>query len=546
MIPRLALALADEVVPHDVVVVGSGVAGLSAALGSSHRSVTVLTKAVLGGGSSSQWAQGGVAAALDPEDSPRLHGCDTVAAAAGLGNPERIFELTAKGPEAIRQLIELGGAFDRDPEGELALGREGAHSRRRILHARGDATGAEMVRALVEALRQRPEVQVHEGVFARDLVLDDDRVVGVLARHPGGRLVLHRAAAVVLATGGFGQLYARTTNPREATGDGLAMAARAGARLADLEMVQFHPTALDSAIDPLPLVTEALRGEGAILLDDLGHRFMPAIDPLAELAPRDVVARAIRARQENGRRVLLDATEVVGAAFPERFPTVWGHCRARGIDPRVESIPVTPAAHYAMAGVAVDGSGRTSLPGLWACGEVTSSGVHGANRLASNSLLEALVYGGAVAEDIESSALPSPTLAGSRSELVLCEAQVAASGAPGEVRAEIRELMWRDVGLIRSRSSLSAALSRLEEWRGALASLPADSRGLETRNLWTLARLVSAAALAREESRGAHFRSDFPAPNAELARRFLWTYSGTSGELPLVPAAAPARARQIA
>lgn len=377
-------------------------------------------------------------------------------------------------------------------------------------------------------------------------MLDNGRVVGVLASHPGERLVFHRAAAVVLATGGFGQLYARTTNPRAATGDGLAMAARAGARLADLELVQFHPTALDSDIDPLPLVTEALRGEGAILVDDLGHRFMPAIDPLAELAPRDVVARAIRAQQESGRRVLLDATQVVGAAFPDRFPTVWGHCRARGIDPRIEAIPVTPAAHYVMAGVAVDGSGRTSLPGLWACGEVTSSGVHGANRLASNSLLEALVYGEVVAEDIESSSLPSPTLAGSRSEIVLREAPVEAVARSKDPRAEIRELMWRDVGLIRSRAGLSAALSSLEDRRGVLASLAADTRGLETRNLWTLARLVAAAALAREESRGAHFRSDFPAPNAELARRFFWTYSDERDELPLVPVEATTRTRQIA
>lgn len=546
MTPRLALALADEVLFHDVVVVGSGVAGLSAALGSSHRSVSVLTKAELGGGSSSLWAQGGVAAALDPEDSPQLHSRDTVAAGAGLGELERIVELTTKGPDAIRQLIELGGRFDRGADGELALGREGAHSRRRILHAQGDATGAEMVRTLVAALRRRPEVQIHEEVFAHDLVLGEGRVIGVLARHPGGRVVFHRAAAVVLATGGFGQLFARTTNPREATGDGLAMAARAGAELADLELVQFHPTALDCAVDPLPLVTEALRGEGAILRDDLDQRFMPAIHPLAELAPRDVVARAIRARQEDGRQVFLDATEAIGAAFAERFPTVWRHCRAQGLDPRSQAIPVTPAAHYAMAGIAVDGTGRTSLAGLWACGEVTSSGVHGANRLASNSLLEALVYGEIVARDIDASSLPTPTLAGSRSEIVLREDLGGGAGGlrRDDLRQEIRDLMWRDVGLIRSRSGLERALTTLEEWGSGWVR-----QGPEVQNLWTLGRLVAAAGLAREESRGAHFRSDFPATDKGKARRLFWTYNGALAGFPLTAVAASdgaVRTRQIA
>ncbi len=560
MVGRDAYRAADEVTSSDVIVVGSGIAGLTAALsatgaGRAVRKVTVLTKTELGGGSSSQWAQGGVAAAMAADDSPALHAADTVAAGAGLGDRRVIEALTTEGPERIRRLIELGACFDRDSEGKLRLGREGAHSRRRILHAGGDATGAEMVRALVAEIRHRPAVELHECCDVHDLVTAGDRVVGVLARHggPEGPLVYHRASAVVLATGGLGQLYARTTNPVEATGDGLAMAARAGARLADLEMIQFHPTALDvyalsrggSVRPTLPLVTEALRGEGAVLIDERGRRFMTRVHRRAELGPRDVVARAIRHQQEAGRQVFLDATGAVGEAFPERFPTVWEYCRQHGVDPRRQPIPVTPAAHYSMAGIAVDAAGRSSLPGLWACGEVTSTGVHGANRLASNSLLEALVFGARVADDLGGDA---PRLVAGESEVVWRETEprdgFAGTGerpSDADASARIRDLMWRHVGLERNRDGLETVLDATSEigrrWPGQLS---------EARNLLTLSRLVTAAALAREESRGSHFRSDFPESREELRHRMFWTYAPAGESFPLIASVPALGAREIA
>ncbi len=526
---------ADEVIASDVVVVGSGVAGLTAALGLLPRRVTVLTKTELAGGSS-RWAQGGVAAAMGLDDSPGLHAEDTVAAGAGLGDRAVIDALTAEGPERIRRLMELGARFDRGLDGGLLLGREGAHSRRRILHAGGDATGHEMVRALIAEVRRHPRVELHEWVFALDLVTAGERVVGVLARHPSGRTVFHRGRAVVLATGGFGQLYERTTNPVEATGDGLAMAARAGARLADLEMVQFHPTALDAGggLESLPLVTEALRGEGAILVDENGERFMLGVCPRAELGPRDVVARAIRSRQQAGREVFLDASQAVGAAFPQRFPTVWESCRGLGLDPRRQPIPVTPAAHYAMAGIAVDLQGRSSLPGLWACGEVTATGVHGANRLASNSLLEALVFGARVADDLGGQAGLEAAPRVPSEEVVWRETQDRGEVGDAErARAEIRRIMWQHVGLERHSRGLEKALARLDR---VAAPRPDSTRAGETRNLLTLGRLVAAAALARRESRGAHYRTDYPESRPGWARRLFWTYQPEAG-LPLAAAA---------
>ncbi len=517
---------AAEVASSDVIVVGSGIAGLTAALGLAPRTVTVLTKTALGAGSSSQWAQGGVAAAMAADDSPRLHADDTLEAAAGLGQRAVIEALTAEGPERICRLIELGARFDHGSGGALLLGREGAHSRRRILHAGGDATGAEMVRALVAEVRRRAAVALHERCDVHDLVTAGDRVVGVLALHggPGGRTVFHRASAVVLATGGLGRLYARTTNPVEATGDGLAMAARAGARLVDLEMIQFHPTALETgretvSLEPLPLVTEALRGEGSILIDDRGERFMTGIHPRAELGPRDVVARAIRWRQQAGRRVFLDARDAVGEAFPNRFPTVWDHCRAHGIDPRRQPIPVTPAAHYAMAGIAVDANGRSSLRGLWACGEVSSTGIHGANRLASNSLLEALVFGARVADDLAGAEPPRPAPRAAQREVVWRETGPAEGDDKLDAEKTIRQLMWEHVGLERERHGLETVLDRTDRIDRSLASRPSAAR-----NLLTLSRVVSAAALAREESRGAHFRTDFPDPVESLRHRLFWTY----------------------
>ena len=535
MIKHRARELADEVVDAGIVVIGTGVAGLSAALSLSPKKVTVVTKSRFGAGGSSPWAQGGIAAALYLGDTPDLHAQDTLDAGAGLCDPEAVGVLTEEGPRRVRRLIALGAQFDRGEQGELLMGREGAHGRRRILHAGGDQTGAEMVRALMAAVATDPAIEIHEFTFAMDLVRWDDRIVGVLCRRQGRR-IYYRASAVILATGGFGQLYSKTTNPVENTGDGLAMAARAGVQLADLEMVQFHPTALDvdAPGGTLPLVTEALRGEGAILVDDSDYRFMPDLHPAAELAPRDIVARAIWQRQEQGRRVYLDARDAVGPSFSERFPTVFAHCQRYAIDPCRVPIPVTPAAHYAMAGVVSDEFGRASLGGLWVCGEVSATGVHGANRLASNSLLEGLVFGHRAALDVfgavgEVEAGSGSSRRGPSHDGFVRREERTASASH---RTSLRNLMWNKVGLIRDGAGLQEAFDCLDRW----AESGADPD--ETANLWTVGRLVTAAAQIREESRGSHYRSDYPDSDPVWKRRLFWTYR-SAGDLPLQRATDP-------
>jgi L-aspartate oxidase len=504
----------DGVSRSEVLVVGSGAAGLTAALGCAPLRVTVLTKARLGFGGSSPWAQGGIAAAVGKDDDPDLHAADTLAAGAGLNDPHVVEILTHEGPERVEALLRLGAHFDLDDTGSLSLGREAAHSRRRILHAR-DATGAEVVRTLVKAVRQAPEVRVVDEAFAIDLVVEEGQVVGLLAVHADGKRVLHLARAVVLATGGLGRLYLHTTNPREATGDGLAMAARAGARLVDMEFVQFHPTALATGADPMPLLTEALRGEGAVLIDETGYRFMGDDHPDRELAPRDVVSRAIWKRLIQGHQVFLDAREAVGEDFPEHFPTVFRLCQEHGLDPRTQPIPVAPAAHYHMGGIAVDECGRTSLPGLWACGEVAATGAHGANRLASNSLLEALVFGARVADDLRHGLPAEKTPRGRRPGFTPLIIQ-----SPGdeELILAVRRLMWEKVGLSRDAAGLRSAVRELLR----LAQAYPRAAG-EARNLLCVARLVAAAALERRESRGGHYRSDFPEPDPAWQRRLFLT-----------------------
>lgn len=501
-----------EVFRADALVVGTGVAGLAAALGLAPRRVHLLTKATVGAGSASDWAQGGVAVALGGRDTPARHAADTVAAGAGLVDAELAELLARDGVAAIRRLIAAGADFDRDAAGELALGREAAHSRDRILHAHGDRTGAELVRALATQVARHPSIARFKRRFAARLLVGERGVYGVEAIRPGGGRELHLAPRVVLATGGCGQIWTATTNPREATGDGLALAAAAGARLVDLEFVQFHPTALAAErFDPRPLLTEALRGEGAWLVDDRGERFMPGEHEGAELAPRDVVARAIWRRLVAGRRVFLDARRAVGERFPERFPAVFEICRAAGLDPRVEPIPVAPAAHYHMGGVEADRWGRTSVAGLWACGEVASTGVHGANRLASNSLLEALVFGARVAQDAGASSPERPVrLVAARPPRAGTDPRRAAPA----LRAEVRRLAWERIGLVRAEEGLAAAIARLERLHERLP--PGAS---EARSLLTGAWLIATAALARRESRGAHFRSDFPAEDAAQCRR---------------------------
>jgi len=526
----------DAVREADVVVVGAGAAGLSVALGLAGRRVDLLAKGTLGRTGNSPLAQGGIAGAVGPGDSPALHAADTLAVAGELADPVAVGRLTDEGPERLAGLLALGARFDRDRTGQLDLAREAAHSRARVLHAR-DATGAEVVRALGASLRERSGLSVFERAFALELVRDGGRLAGVLVRHADGALVLHRARAAVLATGGIGQVFARTTNPPEATGDGLALAWRAGARLADLEFVQFHPTALDVGADPMPLLTEALRGAGAILVDEDGRRLLADAGPQGELLPRDVVARALWSKVASGRRAFLDARRAVGESFPERFPTVFEACRRHGLDPRAEPIPVAPAAHYHMGGVHVDLDGRTSVPGLWAAGEVACTGVHGANRLASNSLLEALVFGARVARSV-GEVLPSLPRPAGHLEMPPADGWATGEGeeAAAEGRAEVRRLMAEKAGLVRTGDGLRQALGRIE---ALAAALPEGAA--ETRNLARVARLVATAALARPESRGAHYRADHPLADPAWRRRILLTRGGAGVRLENEPVpAAPA------
>ncbi|MCG5240720.1 L-aspartate oxidase [Azospirillum doebereinerae] len=536
-----------EVRDAEVIVIGSGLAGMAAALALAPRAVTLLTKTTDLPGGSSLHAQGGIAAAIGPGDRPEDHAADTVSAGAGLVDAAMAALLTRDGAAQVRAMLADGLPFDRSPDGAPLLGREAAHGAARIVHAGGDATGRTLVTALAERLRATSSIRVETGAFAVDLAMRNNRVCGLLAFHPEG-WVLHRAPRVILATGGIGGAFARTTNPAEATGDGLALAARAGARLADLEFVQFHPTALDVAADPVPLLTEALRGAGAVLLDRAGRRFMPGEHPLAELAPRDVVARAIGRRIAAGEPVFLDLRPAL-AAKPDGFPTVLALCADHGLDPFAAPMPVAPAAHYHMGGVVTDADGRTSLEGLWACGEVACTGVHGANRLASNSLLEALVFGARVARDVASRVLPPlPPFA-------LPAPPAVAAGVGGAlldaIAAEGRNVLYDGAGLVRDGLGLRAARRKLDRLAAALDSLRDADAGSDTaldpvsvrrwgeaRNRLLVGRLVVHAALAREESRGAHCRADHPLPDPASGRTAenriltLTDLAGAAGPLP--------------
>ena len=498
-----------------VVVVGSGIAGLVAALRAAERhEVTIVTKAGIADGST-RYAQGGIAAAVFADDSVADHVADTLRAGAGLNVVEAVEALCGDGPARVRELIALGVAFDRDGRG-LARGLEAAHSSARVLHAGGDATGAEIERALDAAVRAAG-IRVVTGAFLRDVLVTDGAASGVALRLADGTETELDADAVVLATGGWGQLYSHTTNPAIATGDGVAAAYRAGALLADLEFTQFHPTALRlPAVDGGTrtfLVSEAVRGEGAVLRNARGERFMLDVHPDAELAPRDVVARgiAVEMAAQDGLPVVLDATALGADFLAHRFPTIDAACRAAGIDWSREPVPVTPAAHYAMGGVATDVHGRTSLPGLFAVGEVACTGAHGANRLASNSLLEGLVFAHRAAEAIGEPWVETPEWV---SEPAATGVAPLATDVPDADRpfdrARLQAILWAGAGLHRDRAGLERAAREL-------AAMGAPEPG-EDANLLLLGRLVVAAALSREESRGAHFRSDHPLPDAGTPR----------------------------
>jgi len=496
----------------DVVIVGGGLAGLFCALKLAPRRVTVISAAPLGEGASTAWAQGGIAAAVGEGDTAESHAADTVAVGAGLVDETVALELAREASARIHDLLSYGVPFDRDLEGRLAVAREAAHSARRIVHVRGDMAGQAIITALTETVRATPSIRVIEGWFADALLTDGNAVAGLQLRkvgNPAGAPVSIAARAVVLATGGIGHLYAVTTNPTEARGVGLAIAARAGAQIADPEFVQFHPTAIMVGRDPAPLATEALRGEGATLINGRGERFMLALHPLAELAPRDIVARGVFAEVASGRGAFLDAREALGAQFAAEFPTVYESCISAGIDPATQPIPIAPAAHYHMGGVAVDMRGRSSLNGLWAAGEVSCTGAHGANRLASNSLLEAVVYAARIAEDIAGTELGAATArfdAPAVRSAVLDPAQ----------EATLRRLMATKVGVIRDRDGLIEAVR-------AFAALEAEASSSTLSNMATTALLVATAALARTESRGAHYRADYPAENPALATRTMTT-----------------------
>lgn len=494
----------------NIVVVGSGIAGLTAALHASEagHAVTLVTKSVLGGGCT-PLAQGGVAGVYGPGDSPHIHAADTLGAGAGLSDPAAVDVLVRHGAARIAELIARGAAFDRASDGTLLLGREAAHSHARIVHAGGDATGVEISRALIAQVRQSA-VDVIEDAFLIDLVVDGGSVRGIRMRHRDA-LVEIDADAVILATGGAGRLYARTTNPAGATGDGIAAAMRAGAAVADLEFMQFHPTVL--GVGPAFLISEAVRGEGATLQDHEGRRFVFDSHPDGELAPRDVVSRAI-ARQAAAQvgPVLLDATMIGAERLAVRFPTIDRTTRERRFDWGREPIPVTPAAHYLMGGITTDLDGRTSLPGLFAIGEVARTGVHGANRLASNSLLEGAVFGARAAAALGAPG-PTPATPAFRSQFLSLSAGVSDRNCDLKSRfsrTALQQLMWDHVGLLRTEEGLAVALDTIRSWR-AVASAPNTLAEHEDANLLLLAEATASAALARPTSVGAHHLTAAPA-----------------------------------
>lgn len=492
-------------------VVGSGVAGLHTAWrAAEYGPVVVLTKRSLFD-SATAYAQGGIAAALGAGDSPELHRRDTLAAGAALCDAAAVQVLVEEGPARVRELSAAGADFDLASNGTFKLGREAAHSRKRIVHAHGDQTGAEVARTLISRVRSSDGVRVLETTRVLDLMVENGECIGVRAS-ASGQPVEILADATVLATGGCGQVYRYTTNPQVATGDGYAIAHRAGARLADMEFVQFHPTALDTPENPLSLISEAVRGEGAVLVNAAGERFMPERHRLAELAPRDVVAREIVREQRPGGRVYLDARRL-GQDFAERFPGILALCRARGIDPRTDLIPVTPAAHYMMGGVVTDLAGRSSLPRLYACGEVSRTGVHGANRLASNSLLEGLVFAERVARDLAlapqlPTTVPAPVSWGVPPLIDRGAAQVAADA--------VRRVMWDYVGIVRRAKGLRQCIAQLED----IAQRLPDGATEET-NMVETSLLIAEAALLRKESRGGHHRADFPKAKRKWQRRHI-------------------------
>jgi L-aspartate oxidase len=545
--PRYLAAFGPKRVPHcftDVLILGGGLAGLRAALAVDPRlSVTVVTKDDLHG-SSSQWAQGGIAGVVDPEDRFDNHVADTLAAGGGLCHEDVVDGVVREAPGRIAELIAWGTKFD-ERNGTLELGREGGHSHHRIVHALGDATGREVMRAVIERTKTLENLEVWPDTFTIDLLTFEGSCRGALVWNKAHGKTLVWARRTILATGGAGQLYRESTNPEGASGDGMAVAWRAGVEMRDMEFMQFHPTVLYIAGGARSLITEAVRGAGAYLVDRDGRRFMPEFDPRAELAPRDVVSRAINVvmHRTHHSNVYLDLSHLDAASVYRRFPGMAQVCAKFGLDLARDRIPVRPGAHYMIGGATVDGEGRTSLPGLFAAGEVTSSGLHGANRLASNSLLEGLVYGaragraasdealvGADDDSFRVPALSNPRVGEANGSLDLAD-----------IRNSLRSLMWRQVGVERAGDSLTEALDTVEGWcRYVLSQQFADPQGWQLQNMLEVARLMIKAAINRRETRGVHVRSDFPERSDAWRAHVGWRRGESGPILEPIPAAMPA------
>jgi len=515
LVQKLHAAEPGWTINADVIVIGSGIAGLTAALTARRKnlSVLLLTKDVLSTGSTA-WAQGGIAAALGPEDSPEQHFQDTLEAGAGLCDENSVKTLVQEGPVAVKKLINLGATFDLDPAGNVALTREGGHRRDRIAHAGGDATGAEISRALVAKVLADPKVRIFEHALVLDLLKDKSEKVCGVTLHVMGKGKIDGvgaalARAVVLATGGIGAVFEQTTNPLVATGDGVALALRAGARVADLEFVQFHPTVLwvsQNSRGSQPLISEAVRGEGAILRNAQGVAFMQNIHPMKDLAPRDVVAHAVHEEIVNGEKpyVFLDGTKLGKEIWLQRFPNILASCRKNGIDPLTEMIPVVPAAHYASGGIVSNMDATTDIKGLFAVGECANTGVHGANRLASNSLLEGLVVANRLEKNLENLEKQTEPIS-SKSPAKLID---------GTVRKEITSTTTKGAGAVRNANGLKETLEKLAQISNKTTQ-SSSTQSWEASNLLTVSTMIAQAALRREESRGSHWRSDFPQRNDE-------------------------------
>ena len=515
---------------YDYIVIGSGIAGLNTALlASEHGRVLVITKGRIDD-CNSRYAQGGVAAAVGPDDSSSLHREDTLAAGAGLCDPDAVGVLTGHGPDSIARLIQWGVPFDTI-HGQIALGREGAHSVPRILHAGGDATGRHIEDTLAERVLSSPQITVAEYTHAIRICVENGTASGVEAlsmdgNHGGINCRTFRSPAIILSTGGAGQLFRYTTNPEVATGDGVALAYLAGADVMDMEFYQFHPTALWLEDAPTFLLSEAMRGEGAVLLNADGHAFMADYHPMADLAPRDVVSRALVAEMDNseGKAALLDISHLPEATVTSRFPTIYAECRRYGLDITRQPIPVAPAAHYMMGGVRIDTWGRTNVPGLYACGEAACAAVHGANRLASNSLLDTLVFSRRLVEATTGNAPePRPT-DGSDGEdylrMMLTNRAMVCATVPERGRENLQDLMWRNVGIARNGTRLLLSARILNLWQRTMPA-PESPQDYELRNMLVVARLMTEAALQRRESRGAHYRTDFAEPSPEWERHIV-------------------------